>query len=79
MLCLWILFLFLACSVIYSYISFLMRLIEIIKTFIVDFAVSSASSLWRCYNETSRGLHTATLAVTSSSSCIMKCAEDEDQ
>ena len=30
------------------------------------------------YNETSRGLHTATLAATSSSSCLMNCAEAED-
>ena len=45
----------------------------------VEFVVYSASSLWRCYNETNRGLHTATLASTSSSSCIMNCAEVEDR
>ena len=49
-------FLFLAYSVIFSYVSFLMRLIEITKN--TDFVVYSASSLWRCYNETSRRLHT---------------------
>lgn len=63
-------------TVIYSltpYVSLLMRLIEIIKN--IDFVVYSASSLSRCYNETSRRLHTATLASTSFLSCIMNCAE----
>ena len=45
----------------------------------IDFVDYSASSLWRCYNETNRGLHTATLVATSSSSCIINCAEAEDR
>ena len=46
----------------------------------IDFVVYSASSLWRCYNELrSLGKQTATLAATSSSSCIMNCAEAEDR
>ena len=58
-------FLFLAYSVIYYYASFLMQLNEIIKN--TDFVVYLASYLWHCYSET-RGLDTATLVATSSSS-----------
>ena len=58
-------FLFLAYSVIYYYASFLMQLNEIIKN--TDFVVYFASYLWHCYSET-RGLDTATLVATSSSS-----------
>ena len=62
-------FLFLSYSVIYSYVSFLMRLIEIIKTLILLFSEVCFifMALLRCYNQTSGGLHTATLAATSSS------------
>ena len=44
----------------------------------IDFVVYSASSLWRHYKETSRGLHSATWAATSFP-CIMNCAETEDR
>ena len=71
-------FLFLSYSVIYSYVSFLMRLIEIIYKNI-DFVVYSASSLCVAIKETSGELQTATLAATSSSSCIMNCTEAVDR
>ena len=38
---------------------FFIFLATLTLTFLYDFVVYTASSLWRCYNETSRGLHTA--------------------
>ena len=70
-------FLFFSYSVIYSYVSFLMRLIEIIKTLILLFILLHLYGV--AITRLSRGLQTATLAATSSSSCIINCTEAEDR
>ena len=60
----------------YSYVSFLMQLIEILRILILlfinnDFIVLHLAMLWSCYGE-KRGLHSATFQAVSYS--IMNCA-----
>ena len=70
-------FLFLSYSVIYSYVSFLMRLIEIIKILILLFILLHLSGV--AITRLAEGCTPLLLAAASSSSCIMNCAKAEDR